>query len=70
MSKDIPIVEAHEETIRRTAKILGPSSAAAKAVADLEARRASSEDAVIYQRGAFLLVGPRIVPDSPEDNAD
>lgn len=70
MAKDIPVVEAHEGSIRHTAKILGPSSAAAKAIEDLDARRANNEDAVIYQRGAFLLVGPRIVPDGPEDNPD
>ncbi|WP_298847421.1 hypothetical protein [uncultured Salinicola sp.] len=53
------VVEADEEVVRRTATIMGPSSASARAIKDLEARRAAGEEPVIYQRGSILLVGPR-----------
>ena len=55
-----PIKQADEAAIRRAAGILGESSAAARAIGDLDARRAAGEDASIYQQGAVLLVGPRI----------
>ena len=53
------VVEADEDVVRRTATIMGPSSASARAIEDLEARRAAGEEPVIYQRGSVLLVGPR-----------
>ena len=53
------VIEADEAVIRRTASIMGPSSASARAIEDLETRRTKGEDAVIYQRGSVLLVGPR-----------
>ena len=59
--------EANEKDIRLTAGILGNSSASAKAIVDLEARRAAGEDAVIYKRGSVLLVGPRIEPTEKDD---
>jgi hypothetical protein len=50
-----------EENLRRAAHIFGPSCAAAKALSDLEARRAVGEQPAIYldQRGS-IIVGPQI----------
>lgn len=48
-----------EELVRRVAAILGPSSAAAKALAELERRRASGEDAIILKDDRLWIVGRR-----------
>jgi len=59
--------QAEEGFLRRVAKILGCSSAAAQALAERDRRRAAGEDAVVLwdrDRGAFL-VGPR--PEACED---
>lgn len=64
------LIEVADETARQVARILGPQSAAAMALADVERRRAGGEDACIYERhtrnGNSYVVGPRIVdPDAP-----
>lgn len=52
-----------EELARIVAAMLGPSSAAAKALAELEQRRASGEDAIILKDDRLWIVGP--IPTNP-----
>lgn len=52
------------ETIRRRAYVFGPSSAAAKALAEYERRVASDGPLCIMTNGAMLIVGP--APDTPD----
>lgn len=47
-----------EDYIRRSAHILGSASAAAKALADFEARKEAGEQVAFYQEGQAILVGP------------
>lgn len=53
----LPILD--EAFVRRVAHIIGPNSAAAKAIEERDRRRAAGEDAVILQGDGCLLVGPR-----------
>ena len=53
--------ELDEATIRITAGILGPSSAAAQAVVNYEKRVEAGEDVAFYKSGNSILVGPRLV---------
>lgn len=48
-----------EQLARITANVIGPSSAAAKALESLERRRAAGEDVVIFERKSTWFVGPR-----------
>lgn len=48
-----------EDAARRIAEIIGPASAAALAIANLEQRRTAGEDAVIWRDGKRWIVGPR-----------
>lgn len=52
--------EVSPDTLRRVAGIIGPSSAAAAALTDLERRTAEGEDARCYQIGQTFVVGPAI----------
>lgn len=45
-----------EDGARRIAEIMGQSSAAAAALRELEARRASGENAVIFRHGSRWVV--------------
>ena len=48
-----------EDGIRRSAHILGPASAAAKAIAEAERRRANGEEnTVVFMVGNTIIVGP------------
>lgn len=51
---DLQILE--ESTIRRSATILGPSSASAKALQDFEERKARGEEPVFAQKDNVLYV--------------
>lgn len=44
--------------------MIGPSSAAAKALETLERRRAAGEDVVIFERKSTSWVGPREHPEN------
>ncbi len=48
-----------EELARQCADILGPSSASAQAIAELERRKKDGEDAFIARLGKTWLVVPR-----------
>jgi hypothetical protein len=50
--------------LERTAAIIGPSSAAAKAIADFDRRVTEGEDPEFYwsRTEEMLLVGPRFTP--------
>jgi hypothetical protein len=48
-----------EEALGRIAWILGDSSAAAGALAELRARASAGENVACYQCGDVLFVGPR-----------
>lgn len=50
-----------EDAAQRTAHIVGVTSAARPALAELERRRAAGEDAVIWKEGRKWIVGPRPV---------
>ena len=62
MAKQI-ITKVDEESLKRIAKIMGKTSAAAKALSDLTTRRQNNEDVAVYQKGQVYLVGPRIEED-------
>ena len=53
---------ADEAVLTRTATILGPSSAAAKSLAEVERRRAAGEDVFVFlhrdRNVETLIVGP------------
>lgn len=51
-----------DDRAERLAKIMGPSSATAKALVELKQRRANGEDAVLLIAGSMILVGPRPMP--------
>jgi hypothetical protein len=55
-----------EEQAQRIADIVGPSSAAAKALAQLQRRRSDGEDVYLWIVENAILVGPvpRIVPEN------
>ena len=47
-----------EEIVRRVAKIMGPSSAAAKAIRDFEDRQEAGENVAFYHEPRTWIVGP------------
>ena len=47
-----------EETVERIAKIMGPHSAAASALKDMESRRKAGERVMIYRSRQDWFVGP------------
>ena len=53
-------IVADKRAIERAARILGPSSASAKTLAEYKKRKEDGEDVEIYQQGEVLLVGPRV----------
>lgn len=49
------------DTLVRIARVVGPSSAAARALKEINERRARGEENIAcYRYGATLLVGPRV----------
>lgn len=57
-TKNLRIELLDEEVVARTAKILGPSSAAQLALDDAKARRERGEEVVLARHGATILVVP------------
>ena len=57
-----------ERVARSTARIIGSASGAAKALADLERRRAAGEDVAIFREGSMWFVGPPIKEDNAPGN--
>ena len=57
------VEELSQETLERLAKIIGPQSAAAQALADSDRRREAGEDVAFYRdtRTKVILVGPRLI---------
>lgn len=54
-----------DETLARmTAKVIGPNSGAAKALALLDRRRAAGEDVVIFEHDKAWYVGPKSAADT------
>lgn len=49
-----------EERARKVAYIIGPQSATARALAELERRRKAGEDVCLYRVGCTLIVGPPV----------
>ncbi len=47
-----------ENIVRRVAEIMGPSSAAAKAIRDFELRQQAGEDVAFYHEPRTWIVGP------------
>ena len=66
-SKSIPAVLYDERQAERAAHILGPSSAAAMALADLKRRRVAGESACLFWTGYSFVVGPD--PSAPPDGS-
>lgn len=58
----VHLTEMSEETLRKVAYIIGPSSAAQKALNNLRVRRENGEDAACYwdEHRHTILVGPRL----------
>ncbi len=53
------VMERFDETrAHAVANIMGPSSAAAKALEQMERRRADGEDVYLWLCGSSILVGP------------
>lgn len=50
------LVPVNEEHIRRVAKVMGSSSAAAKAIADAEARRTVGEHVQFFRDGQTIIL--------------
>jgi hypothetical protein len=46
--------------LRRIANIMGPASAAAKALGDMDARRRAGQDPRAYWTGTTILIGPAL----------
>ena len=58
MSRKPPIKPADEDAVRRIAEVIGPCSAADRALAELDMRRRAGENVTIYQTPSSWLVGP------------
>lgn len=58
MARKVFIKPADEDAVRRVAKIIGPCSAADRAIAELEMRRRSGESVMVYQTLSSWVVGP------------
>jgi hypothetical protein len=58
MPKPKEIQPVSRDVMERVARILGPSSAAAQALADLDHRLASGQNVAIYEIGSSYFVGP------------
>ncbi|MDB5531582.1 MAG: hypothetical protein JWR51_4685 [Devosia sp.] len=56
------VTEADDEFLKRIAHILGSETAASRAMAERDRRKAAGEDAVIYwnRDNGSLIVGPRL----------
>jgi len=46
------------QRLRHVARIIGPSSAAAQALAEYDRRTAAGEDVTIFERPRSIIVGP------------
>lgn len=57
-TKHLRIELLDEEIVERTAKILGPSSAASLALDDARARRERGEEVSLGKQGSMILVFP------------
>jgi hypothetical protein len=61
------MIEVSEEAVLFTARICGPSSAAAKAIANAKARRAAGEAVKFYKvQGAIIVQGQDSANNSAE----
>jgi hypothetical protein len=58
--------EIPREMLMRIAAIIGPESAASKALAEIDRRRQVGEDARCYMNGSMYLVGPALSPPSKD----
>ena len=61
------LMSDHEELARRCAHIIGPFSAAALALQELDRRRKAGEEVRIYQTGRSWVVVPPITEDERLD---
>jgi hypothetical protein len=59
------LILADEDAVRRVAAIIGPCSAADRALAERDMRRRGGERVSIFQAGSFWVVGP--TPKQSED---
>ena len=59
------LFEVSEATLAMLARIIGPSSAAAQALAEGRRRQADGESITYFQSGSTILVGPRPTEQSP-----
>lgn len=57
--KPLQIELLDEQVLARTAAIIGPSSAAQRALDDAKARRGRGEEVVLGRHGATILVVPK-----------
>ena len=61
MRNDLIVGVYIEDELRQVVQIIGPQSAASRALADAERRRANGEDVAFYRtRGGCILVGPNV----------
>lgn len=59
MPKTKEIEPMSRDVIERIARIVGPSSAAAQALAELDRRLALKQNVAIYKIGSSFFIGPR-----------
>lgn len=57
----VPLEELTPENLRRVAKVIGPGSAAAKALGEMDARRRDGQDPHAYWIGTTTIIGPRLI---------
>ncbi len=57
--KNQMIAIVDEDAVRRVARVIGPCSAADRALAELDMRRKAGEDVAIFQTPSSWVVGPR-----------
>lgn len=59
MARRIALAPADEAAVRQLASVIGPCSAADRALAELDMRRRAGEAVSIYQSQSFWVVGPQ-----------
>lgn len=60
MSEPRPLHPASEEQARLVAGIIGPGSAHARALRELDRRREAGEEVYLYRSGPVVVVGPSL----------
>ena len=60
MRGKLVLEELTPDHLRRVAKIIGPGSAAAHALGEMDARRREGQDPHAYWTGTTIIIGPNL----------